>query len=661
MSDSIARRDFVKGSAVVLGAAALAGTTTALADATAATYTPGTYTATGAGVGTVTVTLTFDETSITEAVVDVTGETPWVGGVLAPTLQDALVAKQDGTVDVIAGATMTCDGAMAAAAKCIAQAKGEQVAEPVRWDDQSAENWLGTEPQIDESLVTETWDTDILIVGAGNAGCTAGAYAAKNGLNFRLIESAGVVQDTRHWYGAIDSSAAQVAGCEPVDRRKLLSEISRYASGKCDQRVVRMWINESAAMHDFVADIAQNEPYNYSFKFTSGEAAHWPEECADENSAYFFPEQEVACLGWETPRNVVFQQVIEGAGYSIDFNTSLVKLEKDADGRVCGAIAQNTKDGHFIRINAAAGVLLACGGYDGNPMMMEALDPLSASVTTCYNYSPRDRGMGIRAGIWAGGALQAEPASMLFDRGLVAPGVDAGYRDNPAAFGGREFPGTLKQFFPGTQPFLKVNRKGERFFNESATYDNASYASSNQPGHVYCQIIDANADTDVDRFHTVGCSAGVQNGNMIKSVEPQVEAGLVMKADTIEELADKLGFEGEAKETFLATVERYNELFDAQYDEDFGKPSIRLSEIRTAPFYGAWLGASLLCTMQGLLINENAQVIDAASEPIAGLYAAGNNAGSFFANNYPCVLPGTRCGSAMVQGIKAIKQMGGLE
>lgn len=657
----IDRRNFVKGSTAVVAAAAVSGTVaTALADA--AGYTPGTYTASGAGVGTVTVELTFDESSITEASVDVSGETPWVGGQLGETLAAALLDHQDGTVDVIAGATLTCEGAMVAAAACIAQAKGEEVAAPITgWDDQSVDNWLGSEPVIDEAAVTETWDTDILIVGAGNAGCAAGAYAAQAGLNFRLIESAGVVQDTRHWYGAIDSSAAQQAGCEPVDRRKLLSEISRYASGKCDQRVVRMWINESAAMHDFVAGIAAAEPYNYQFKFTSGEAAHWPEDCAEENTVYFFPEQEVACLGWEKPRNVMLQETIEDAGYSIDFNTSLVKLEKDETGRVTGAIAQNTQDGHFIRINAAAGVLLAAGGYDGNPMMMDALDPLSSSVTTCYNYSPRDRGMGIRAALWAGAAMQAEPASMLFDRGLVAPGVDAGYHENPAAFGGKEFPGTLKQYFPGTQPFLKVNRRGERFMNESQTYDNANFAAFNQPGHVYCQIIDANADADVDRFHTVGCSAGVQNGNMIKSVESQVEAGLVMKADTLEELADKLGFEGEAKETFLATCERYNEIYDAQYDEDFGKPTCRLSELRTPPFYGAWLGASLLCTMQGILINENAQAIDEAREPIAGLYCAGNNAGSFFANNYPCVLPGTRCGSAMVQGIKAIKQMGGLE
>ena len=163
-------------------------------------------------------------------------------------------------------------------------------------------------------------------------------------------------------------------------------------------------------------------------------------------------------------------------------------------------------------------------------------------------------------------------------------------------------------------------------------------------------------------LHTVGCSAQSQNQDYLtKQMETQAAAGLLMKADTIEELADKLGFAGEAKETFLATVDRYNELFDAQDDEDFGKPSVRLSEIRTAPFYGCWLGSSLLTTLQGIKINEKTQALDKDCKPIEGLYVCGDNSGSFFANNYPCLMPGLACGRTMTEGIKAIKQMGGLE
>ena len=364
-----------------------------------------------------------------------------------------------------------------------------------------------------------------------------------------------------------------------------------------------------------------------------------------------------------TPRNVALQQYIEELGYSVDFNTSLAKLEKDSSGRITGIIAQSTEDDHFIRYNANKGVLLACGGYAGNPYMMQQLDALGTSVTTACSYTPADKGYGIRAAIWAGAHLDAEPAPVLFDRGLVAPGVDAGYVDNGSAFGGKAFPGTVGQYNPGSQPFLKVNRHGERFMNESQEYDNASHASFQQPGHVYAMIHDANFRSDVDRFHTIGCSALTRYipGMMEGQLEQYEGEGLIMKADTIEELADKMGFTGADKDNFVATVARYNELYDKQNDEDFGKPASRLSAIRTAPFYGCWLGASLLCSMQGISITENCQAKDSNNEPIPGLYITGDMSGSFFQNNYPCVMGGTACGRTLTFAIKSVKQMAGLE
>ena len=628
-------------------------------------YIPGTYSASADGISSkVTVTMTFSETAITEVTVDASGETASIGAAAAEELQNQLMDLQGSEIDGVSGATITSVAVKKAAASCIAQAKGEAVVEVKQLDEGSEEDWLGVEPDIDEASIADTWETDILIVGAGNGGMCAAAYAAKNKLNFRVIEQNDVVQDTRHWYGAIDSSAAKAAGAEPVNRKRLLSEISRYASGKCDQRVVRVWIEESAAMHDFVSGILENEPYNYKCDFTAGEEARWPD--SEESSVYLYPEEEHNYRASESEygldRNQVFQEVVEQAGYSIDFGYSLVKLEKDGN-RVTGVIAQKVEDGSFVRINAAKGVLLACGGYPGNPYMMEQLDPLGTSVTTACSFSPSDKGMGIRAAVWAGASLDKEPAPMLFDRGLVAPGVDSGYVDSPNSFGGKAFPGTVRQYNPGTQPFLKVNRRGERFTNESSPYNDTSYASANQPGHVYAQIHDANYFEDITRFHTIGCSAQSRNipDYMKNMLEQYVEQGLIFKADTLEDLADQLGFDAEAKETFLKTVERYNELYDKQSDDDFGKMAIRLSEIRTAPFYGLWLGASLLTTEQGIAINEKTQALDADRNPIEGLYVTGDMSGSFFANNYPCLMAGIACGRTLTFAIKAIKQMGGLE
>jgi uncharacterized protein with FMN-binding domain len=634
------------------------------AASTAGTYTPGTYEGTAEGISsTVKVTMTFSENAVTDVVVDTSGETASYGAAAADELREQLIAAGSAEIDGVSGSTITSNAVMKAAKSCYAQAKGEAVVASVQLPTGDENDWLGTEPDIDEAAITETWDTDIVIVGAGNGGMCAAAFAAKNGLNFRIIEQNAAVMDTRHWYGAIDSSEAQKQGVPPVDRAELLSEISRSMGGRCDQRVVKTWINESAAMHDFVASILENEPYNYVCNLTSGDEAKWPDDTQVSQTKFMFPVQQVDYRAGEKPRNVVFQEYIESLGYGVDFNTGLAKLEKDADGRITGVIAQNTEDGHFIRIHAAKGVLLACGGYAGNPYMMEQLDPLGTSVTTACSYTPADKGYGIRAAIWAGAHLDAEPAPVLFDRGLVAPGVDAGYVDAPSAFGGKAFPGTVGQYNPGSQPFLKVNRHGERFMNESQEYDNASHASFQQPGHVYAMIHDANYFEDVTRFHTIGCSAITRlvPGGMEKKLEQYAEEGLIMKADTIEELADKMGFTGADKDNFVATVARYNELYDKQNDEDFGKPASRLSAIRTAPFYGCWLGASLLCSMQGISITENCQAKDSNNEPIPGLYITGDMSGSFFQNNYPCVMGGTACGRTMTFAIKSIKQMAGLE
>ena len=676
--NKISRKGFIKIAAAAamsgVTAGALAACNAASDSASASTsgaagqYIPGTYEGTAEGISsTVKVTMTFSDSAVTDVVVDTSGETASFGAAAADELREQLLAAGSAEIDGVSGSTITSDAVMKAAKSCYAQAKGEAVVSSVQLPTGDENDWLGKEPDIDEAAITETVDTDILIVGAGNGGMFAAAYAAANGLNFRVIEQNANVQDTRHWYGAVDSAAAKEAGEPATDKAKLLSEISRYASGKCDQRVVKTWINESAAMHDFMRSILEDK-YGWVCDFTSGSEAAWPAENAEHNTDYLYPVQEHNYMASEREsglaRNELLLQYIQELGYDVDFKTSLAKLEKNSDGRITGIIAQSTEDDHFIRYNANKGVLLACGGFPGNPYMMEQLDPLGTSVTTACSYSPADKGYGIRAAVWAGANLDKEAAPMLFDRGIVAPGVDAGYVDSDSAFGGKAFPGKIRQYNPGTQPFLKVNRNGERFANESCPYNDIVYTAAHQPGRVYAQICDANILEDAKRFHTIGCSAQTRNGGekyIQGKMDEAIEAGALFKCDTLDELADKMGFTGAAKDTFLATVERYNELYDKQNDEDFGKPAYRLSAIRTAPFYGCWLGASLLTTEQGIAINEKGQALDTNNQPMEGLYITGDMSGSFFANNYPCLMAGVAMGRTLTYAMKAVKQMAGLE
>ena len=512
----------------------------------------------------------------------------------------------------------------------VAAAEGEKAAAPAA--DSKNPAWLGEAPVILESSISEVWKTDLLIIGAGNGGMMAASVAADNGVDFRVLEQNSVVGDTRHWYGAINSSAAKAAGAE-VDISLLRSEASRYTSGKMDQRVLNVWINESAAMHDYLAPILEAAGLVCDF-------ANDKEQEVEHHTRYYCPPQQHFWNDYNPQRNVLLKERIEAKGYYIDFNHSLVCLTKEGN-KVTGAIAQNVLTGAYVRVEAAWGVLIATGGYEGNPEMIEALAPIVPKCVTACSFNPSNKGMGIKAAMWAGAERDLEAAPMIFDRGLVAPGVNAGYVVNEN--GEKVFPSPVRQFNPGTQPFLKVDRDGVRFMDESQPYNDAVHAAACRKGGVYCQVFDSNVVSDVQRLFTLGCSAitRMQGDALIeKTIEPQVEAGLVKKADTLEELADLLGFTGKAKENFLATCARYNELYDMQEDVDFGKPAYRLSELRKPPYYGLWLGGSLLCTGDALWINEDMQVLTPEREVIENLYATGNAAGTTFVDNYPELFPG---------------------
>ena len=198
--NKISRKGFLKIAAaaamsgVTAGALAACNTASSSSAAPAAsgaagTYIPGTYEGTAEGISsTVKVTMTFSDSAVTDVVVDTSGETASYGAAAADQLREQLMAAGSAEIDGVSGSTITSDAVMKAAKSCYAQAKGEATVTSVQLPTGDENDWLGKEPDIDEAAITETVDTDILIVGAGNGGMGAAAYAAAHGLNFRVIE-----------------------------------------------------------------------------------------------------------------------------------------------------------------------------------------------------------------------------------------------------------------------------------------------------------------------------------------------------------------------------------------------------------------------------------------------------------------------------------------
>ncbi len=525
----------------------------------------------------------------------------------------------------------------------------------------SAPAWLGAAPEIPDSDIVETRETELLIVGAGNAGMVAAATAQDLGLDFIIAEKSGAVGPTRNWYGAVNVTECIEAG-QSVDTIKLNNVLRQAFCGKNDMRVVKTWLNESAEVHDWIKAIMDEHGYDVNFDGDQGEGRggvgldmYVPPIQVNYVARDDCPEEYA-----KMARNQILEDVLMKAGNSVTYNFDLAKLITDDAGAVTGAIFE-TPDG-YVQVNAQ-NVMLATGGYAANPQMIEGINPILPRCLTAAVFNPTNTGMGIKAGMWAGAMKDPGAAAFVFDRGAVTPGTKAGYTKESIEAGEPMLPGN-RQFNPGTQPFLKMNLHGERFTNESANYDWLPYAAASQPGGVYLEVWDANFPEDVKRFHGLGCSSQTNlfvnvMGQGMSYLDSWIENGAVIKADTLEELADKLMLEGEYKENFLATIERYNELYDKQVDEDFGKEPYTLSEIRTAPFYGVTLGGALLDTSDGLRINANGQVLNVDGDVIPGLYAAGNCAGSIFADGYYNLTHGMACGRAVTFARHEVRYIAG--
>ena len=128
------------------------------------------------------------------------------------------------------------------------------------------------------------------------------------------------------------------------------------------------------------------------------------------------------------------------------------------------------------------------------------------------------------------------------------------------------------------------------------------------------------------------------------------------KADTIEDLLAQCGFEGEALETAKASIERYNELAKAGYDEDFGKPASRMFPVENGPFYACtWRPTIMLVCVGGLESDENCHTFTGtAADPkrdlIPGLYVTGNVQGNRYAVEYPICFRGISHSLCMYYG-----------
>ena len=674
----ISRKGFLKVAAAAamsgVTASALAACNAGSSSSTAAStgeaiYTPGTYTGTAAGIGEVKVTMTFSETAITDVVIDASNETESIGGVAAPTLKDALMAAQSTEIDNISGATITTNAVKKAAASCIEQAMGVHTAGGDTAASSSDEDWLGTEPEIDESKVAKTVDVDVAVVGCGISGVAACRSVAEDGGLVAAFEKADGPQCRSGEYAVINGKVQAKWGRDTWTREQIDDIIDSHmveSTYRCKRSIMSKWAHNIGETFDWWVEA------NPDLYYAETTRSAIPDENADNfiipifyplPEHYDWKQERFPCY----PTSVEFkpdqhvtveanmQKAIDTGNVQTFYGCFVEKLIMD-NGRCVGLYARDAATGEYIKCNASKGVILSTGDYSQNTKMLKHFCPevienniqcLFTNVDVEGNFT--NQGDGIQLGMWAGAQVQQSHAPMIHHMG-----------------GGADLAGVGVM---GNAGFLNLDLNGKRFMNEDLPGQQLENQIELQKNRESWQIFDSNWPEQLPYMpaaHGGACyyedyaseDEGPKNNTTYRNykspyqLEAAVADGRAVKADTLEELVAKIyPDDTAAQQTALDSIQRYNELAKAGYDEDFHKPASRMWAVENGPFYAdKFTTALLLVCIGGLESDEDCHTFDADRNVIPGLYVAGNIQGNRFATEYPIGLKGVSHSMAMYYG-----------
>jgi hypothetical protein len=480
---------------------------------------------------------------------------------------------------------------------------------------------------------------DIVIIGAGISGNAAAEAASANGAKVLVVEQA--IEFTAHGVdcGHIGSQWQKENGIN-IDPDEAAKLVYRWSQQTANYNLVRTWATRSGKVFDYLQELGKKSGIEMVPALSP--TAKWGWEELEEvwrefpDAVSFVKEGDgMFTTDGHTVNYRIINALNEAAianGAEFLYSTHAEQLVQDDSGRVTGVIV-TAEDGSHVQYNASKGVIMASGDISGNNDMLAEWAPICLRADSCM-YTPPEGNMGdgLKMGLWAGAAYSKSPAAPMVHQ------ID--------------MEGVLSAI---SMCWLAVNKNGKRYGAEMAIEPNITNSRMNQPGNISWSIFDSNYATYVQSQFPTTYEQTLNPIDFMTgeptTVQAQIDAtvatGHIIKADSLSELANKLGIPAE---TFEATVARYNSWYETGVDGDFGVPKRFLTKVDAAPFYAQPIAATMLVCIFGLHVNDDSQVCDVDDNPIPGLFAVGNMQGDFFGNSYPVVCPGISHGRALTFG-----------
>lgn len=467
----------------------------------------------------------------------------------------------------------------------------------------------------------KTYETQIVVIAAGPSGLCAAVQAAEDGADVIVCEKAPTVGGAANMgMGPLGiGTKYQKQQMIEISLEKAFNMFMEYTHYNVDARLVRRYFGQSAETIEWLED--KGVEFEGAYRYFPKSEATWhivksnagigPRAASFMNKALYARAQEL------------------GVTFLLETPAKQIIME---DGKVAGVLATD-KEGDEVRIRCKAAVI-ATGGAGCNPEMIKEETGLEFGRTV-FNFAiPGIMGDGLRMA-WEAGA---DRLPVRIEMAASIEGTD-------------ELPGSVANIF--SQPNLLVNKHGKRVMNEDQM-QNTTYLS-NVVAHQKDKICYSIVDTSIVKYYIRN---GVDNVSLVRT-NPDVSDFLdgiryamdqgstaFHVADSIEELAEKLGID---QESLVDTVDEYND-FCESVDEEFFKDKRYLRPLRKAPYYAAQVRAGGYGTVGGIRINENCEACGSDCEPIPGLYAAGADACNIYDDSYMFLLPGNSMGFAVNTG-----------